>query len=346
MRKRSLAYFVVIFCVGLLIWIIKTSYGSGPKNQIISAESFRSQDSQNQNSIDPIERPVKLITIFNKSSASTFKEDLRATQKCNDLHQTLAGENAEKFLKLLKEKKIVFDESCKNFESKDISQNLIQSVYTDCGDVSSDEKIQKCSIHLWNYRAQYLTLGLDDSKPEALTDQQVVQSFFKRLLNPSADNARMKSLTRELVVRFPNSPGAAKADVIPQLFEAFKEGSAPSFTKDFFNKLLRARQMSPSDSELFELQLVGELKTNPSQAQDSIDQFIEKNPKNYLGYYYKAGAAWERKDIESTSKYLDLAKKYSPNDERVLFAINEINSEKKEAKNPFSVRVGFNPENL
>ncbi len=231
--------------------------------------------------------------------------------------------------------RLVIAAECKKFDGALADKSFVEMIYANCGRQASENQKahDDCATGLFFYKSILVSQSNKGKDLRDLNTQSLVHELFADLglanFKTPAAVERMKQITDRLVELMPDSPGAYKAAVIPQMIQAMdaiKSGQQPG--ESLYEAIERALAMSPGDEQIENVRNLMQTREGMEISLDKASALAASEPDSVSTQIFYAKALARHKDYEGSKAYIDQLAARFPNDPRI------VEAQKRLAKNP------------
>lgn len=338
MGYQKKIYFLLILTIVFSIFVYNGQFDLNrvaPKSNILS-NNKRLSTVLNESRRIPLKKggaPKKPLRKQQELSALTQSE------VCNKNLQKLSTHTLDDFVNSLKENKIVLSSDCiqHSIEHESLeTKSFFQMFYEKCNSQNLDVLTSGCRDIAFFVKAHIMYEAIKDTPIHSLTDEELIQAFFA-----SMSSSNIKEIVDELLERFPDSPGVAKADIIASLqsIDTFYQNSELS------RKVDRARFLNPNDIDVLAVDMFLSVRNSEEGTIQDIEQFNTENSKSGEGYYALAYHSWLQLKRGKSLLFLKEAIKREPSNTKFKETHGKVRTAQLGSR-VFGFRVGFRPQSL
>lgn len=335
MNMKSLMKFVVFGAVAFMASFYYKRYLSEPKGlQLPDQVKLREYV---QAPLSP--REVSRVEAF--LAQSTEKNTDTADQGvalCIEQRRRFLALSHDEILKEISLGRFVLSSPCAGADQQLVNSAFIDMIYKNClqeklNDTTAQEN---CASGLFFYKSILVSKSNQGRRLDELDSQSLIHELFADLgtgnMKTETSVDKMIQVTQRLIELMPNSPGAYKAALIPEVLkgvDSLKRGEDPP--QSLLTALEKALQMNPNDPQLENIQ-------NMILTRDGREISVEKaadlaasraDSVNTQLFYAKALA--RHKNYEEARAFLEATLQRFPNDVKLREAYQRL----KERPNEF-----------
>lgn len=236
------------------------------------------------------------------------------SQDCSAFYEQIETLPMESLLFDLKEGKLSIPSHC---EQDSHTAKLFSDLKADCAFLALQETQGKCESSLFHFRARRIQLWSDGQSLDELSTEILVQRFFGLLssgtfaeVNGSNEFRQIGQILRK---RLPNSNAPIRIELVGYLTS---NQLTDQERADFQNLIREARERSPDDWQLFEMDLMQKALTDESAYQKAVQDFLAASPESPIGLYHAGCVAWKNGQKAEATAYFQQTLQKSPEDPR------------------------------
>lgn len=294
------------------------------------------------NNIASAEQSKKSLKVLSAEVKTTLDLSSDQTPQCRDFSQTMLTATLDQSINLLKEGKIGFSNDCIKNDPARLPGHLLKALYETCRPEKLNQNLQGCNQNLFIYSMAIKGVSFENQDLKSLSPGELSALFFRRMM--TGQTTGLKAVTNELTHRMPDSAPANKAHVISFLVEMDPgESKSRTFSPELISQIQKARTLNPSDTELFEAELISHLG-KPEVLQQKVDAFRQANPQSGLSDYYDASILGDKGDWAGARSALSAAIAKEPNNKRFSDTLSSLKNDP--SKKAFTLQMGLDPNKL
>lgn len=340
MNKKPLKT-IVTSCVLILaatIYLVDSSQKSRRKSNNTIAPNSKNFSQKKLSSI--VAQSKKMRSSLSQKKESLNQQPLTLSEKCQHSDNLISKLSSSEIVQYILDDKISFNSECLEdlpMMLKDFSLDIFNKCQKRLVEKSKDQ----CESMLFIYKAHVMFKDIDNKSIVDMTTEELVQGFFATMDSPE----KQMGVIDELSVRMPDSPFVAKAAILPGVMVAAGAESKEMLIEAINEKLDRAIELNPDDTELVALDMFVAVELSEPDVKNRLRDYSEAHQDSGLGLYYEARLLWSKKDRNGAIQLFQEALAREPDSSAYKQTLAKVQVSPL-GDDVFSFRLGFKPDKL